>query len=428
MVDKITLGNIASFQNDSTAIAQYNANNALITTAFDNTLFRDVTSPNQMLSPLDMNSNQIINLPNPATTTSPLRLQDLNSFIGGGTITNIPAGGTTGQALIKVNSSNYNVTWGTVASVGNTQTWSALQSFQPNTLGVLGTSTGVTTLASANTTASNFTITFPAATDLVITQAAAQTLTSKSVNSLTWLGASSGAISVNPQAAAGTYNFNLPITSGTANQFLVSGGGGSTAMAWIANPLPVVSGGSGTTTATGTSGSIVLSNSPTLVTPTLGAAIATSLNFSPSTGGIIGTVTNDNTNAGNVGEYVSSLIVAGSAVSLSNSITANITSISLTAGDWEVTFEGYFAPAATTSITQLLGSISTTSATLNQTPGNFGQYQVPAQVPGTSANVCIQCSNRYSLSTTTTLFAVAFAAFTVSTMTVFGGLRARRIR
>lgn len=61
MTDKITLGSIASFQNDATAIAQYNANNALITTAINNTLSRDGTSPNQMGANLDMNSNQILN-------------------------------------------------------------------------------------------------------------------------------------------------------------------------------------------------------------------------------------------------------------------------------------------------------------------------------------------------------------------------------
>ena len=45
-------------------------------------------------------------------------------------------------------------------------------------------------------------------------------------------GTSSGVISVLPQAAAGTYNLNLPITVGTKGFGLTSGGGGSTAMTW----------------------------------------------------------------------------------------------------------------------------------------------------------------------------------------------------
>jgi hypothetical protein len=50
----------------------------------------------------------------------------------------------------------------------------------------------------------------------------------------------------------------------------------------LANALPVTSGGTGTATSTGT-GSVVLSNTPTLVTPVLGAATATSINFGGST-------------------------------------------------------------------------------------------------------------------------------------------------
>lgn len=53
-------------------------------------------------------------------------------------------------------------------------------------------------------------------------------------------GSSSGTISVSTQAAAGTYNFNLPITAGSSGQVLTSGGGGSTAMTW-ANAAPTYS-------------------------------------------------------------------------------------------------------------------------------------------------------------------------------------------
>lgn len=45
-------------------------------------------------------------------------------------------------------------------------------------------------------------------------------------------GATSGTITIQGQAAAGTYNFNLPTTAGTSNQVLLSGGGGAAAMAW----------------------------------------------------------------------------------------------------------------------------------------------------------------------------------------------------
>lgn len=46
-------------------------------------------------------------------------------------------------------------------------------------------------------------------------------------------GSSSGTVATQVQAAAGTYNFNLPITAGSAGQVLRSQGGGSTAMDWL---------------------------------------------------------------------------------------------------------------------------------------------------------------------------------------------------
>lgn len=53
-------------------------------------------------------------------------------------------------------------------------------------------------------------------------------------------GTTSGTVTIQPQAAAGTYNFNLPTTAGSSGQVLTSGGGGSTAMTWASpftNPM-----------------------------------------------------------------------------------------------------------------------------------------------------------------------------------------------
>jgi collagen type I alpha len=49
---------------------------------------------------------------------------------------------------------------------------------------------------------------------------------------LTLAGNTSGVVTIAPQAAAGTYTFNLPTTAGTAGQVLTSQGGGTTAMTW----------------------------------------------------------------------------------------------------------------------------------------------------------------------------------------------------
>jgi hypothetical protein len=76
---------------------------------------------------------------------------------------------------------------------------------------------------------------------------------------MNFFGSSSGKVTIKPQAAAGTYNFNLPTTAGSAGQALISQGGGSNAMTWgslstgtvtsIATTSPITG---GTITSTGT--------------------------------------------------------------------------------------------------------------------------------------------------------------------------------
>lgn len=46
-------------------------------------------------------------------------------------------------------------------------------------------------------------------------------------------GSSSGVITIQPQAAAGTFNWNWPTTAGAAGNVLASGGGGAAPMTWI---------------------------------------------------------------------------------------------------------------------------------------------------------------------------------------------------
>lgn len=60
--------------------AVINANNAAIETAFDNTLSRDGSTPNQMEADLDMNSNRVLNLPYAASATEPMTLGQYNAI------------------------------------------------------------------------------------------------------------------------------------------------------------------------------------------------------------------------------------------------------------------------------------------------------------------------------------------------------------
>lgn len=144
-----------------------------------------------------------------------------------------------------------------------------------------------------------------------------------------------------------------------------------------------------------------------------------------------GTATNDSASAGQIGEYISSAVASGSSVSLTTDTAANVTSISLTAGDWDVSGFVAFDNGATTSITRLAASISQVSATSDFTTAHaYGSQIAAAFVPGSGGVDITQRAGplRISLAGTTTIYLVAFATFTVSSLAAYGGIRARRVR
>lgn len=77
---KLTLGDIAS-TNAGSIVTTFNANNALLEAALENTLSRDGTSPNEMNDDLDMNSNRIYNLPEATADTEPVRFAEFNDYV-----------------------------------------------------------------------------------------------------------------------------------------------------------------------------------------------------------------------------------------------------------------------------------------------------------------------------------------------------------
>lgn len=72
-------------------------------------------------------------------------------------------------------------------------------------------------------------------------------LAGTAIGTLGFSGNTSGIVTVRPQAAAGTYNFNLPTGAGTSGQPLLSGGGGAAAMSF--GTLGLTGGGTGAITA-----------------------------------------------------------------------------------------------------------------------------------------------------------------------------------
>src|SRR5262249_33840938 len=90
-----------------------------------------------------------------------------------------------------------------------------------------------------------------------------------------------------------------------------------------------------------------------------GAVYETLANVVTDGGQMQGSRIQDDALAGNVGEYVESTITTGSPVSLMNNTPANVTNISLTAGDWDVWFSASFTPGG--NVTVLEASVSQTS-------------------------------------------------------------------
>lgn len=140
------------------------------------------------------------------------------------------------------------------------------------------------------------------------------------IGKLLLAGNSSGTVTIAPQAASGTFNFNIPITAGTSGQPLLSQGGGATAMSWGAlsgntttfatkagswttgncvqvdasgnladNGTPCGSGGSGTVTSS-TAGQLgYYPNSNNVIAGNSNVTVATGAGLTTLTVGVVGT-------------------------------------------------------------------------------------------------------------------------------------------
>lgn len=133
--------------------------------------------------------------------------------------------------------------------------------------------------------------------------------------------------------------------------------------------------------------------------------------------------------AGYIGEYISAT-VATSTVSLSTGVASNVGSISLTAGDWDVSANVVLTLGTTTAVTQQAAWISSTSATLPSLPNSsFVETNASITAPGIGINESMTTGTiRISLASTTTIYFSCQGAFTVSTLAAGGIIRARRMR
>ncbi|MFM0566979.1 hypothetical protein PQQ88_01350 [Paraburkholderia caledonica] len=155
--------------------------------------------------------------------------------------------------------------------------------------------------------------------------------------------------------------------------------------------------------------------------PVAATTITATSTITPSqTAGIVGTTTNNNANAGSVGEFMSA---TASSVNIPNNSATNITSVTITPGDWDcngtVSINGSIA-----NLSNMAGGVSSNSAAL----GSLGTYF--QETPGASANGITSTTPtvRYSLSGSTTIYLIGYAGFGSGTVSANGLIRCRRLR
>lgn len=212
---------------------------------------------------------------------------------------------------------------------------------------------------------------------------------------------------------------------------LKSGGTVSTANGTVAAPSLTFTNSTGSGIYRAGADNIVITTAGVSAIDISSAQLVTLTNnivFNPTTKGIKGTTTNNNAAALNVGEYVESIASATNAPTSTQ--YGDLTSISLTAGDWDVT-AGIFWTVNGATWSQYGHGISITSGnspTGLNTGENFsnntstGSATVPASVTK------FVSSYRMSLSGTTTVYLKYISNYTAGPPQAQGRLSARRVR
>lgn len=146
-------------------------------------------------------------------------------------------------------------------------------------------------------------------------------------------------------------------------------------------------------------------------------------------GQLPGIASNTDATAGNIGETITATLTAASGISLTNNTAADIITISLTAGDWDVSGVALIVPGGSTVVTQQCAYINTTANTIpSNDSGQIGCISYGAGVTGGSSDFVTTPVVRALINSTTTYRLGARGLFTTSTNTASGTIIARRRR
>lgn len=297
-----------------------------------------------------------------------------------------PAGSTSGQAIVSTGASS-TPTWSNVAA-------SSLAAQAANTVvaNVTGSSASPTAFSMPSCSASTSALQWTSGTGFVCNAAV---------------------VPITTAFGSGSTAVDLFISNTNANgaELKMTGNGGTT-------PSKTIRAFSGSLQVLNNAGSTAIMGLSDAGNMTTLGSIGPS-----TTGGVIGTTLADNANAGSYGEYPTP--VSATSVALTNNTPTNIVTISLSAGDWDVTGQGLIQGAASTTFSNSLVGISTTSATV----GPIGSYTQMAYALGANSGWAMPLPTvRVNVSSTTTVYCVALAVFATSTANSSCYLRARRVR
>lgn len=229
----------------------------------------------------------------------------------------------------------------------------------------------------------------------------------------------------------GTLQYSVFANSGLNTTMVTLGGSGAQSLKWCR----IESGSASAISIGGTADleSCVINSSNTNAVSGAGTVNFYGLMFTGSSSTIntttqttIGTMQgskNTAPSAGFLGEQVRSAVASGSAVSLSNGTAANITTITLSAGIWDVTGVVMFKGAVTGTASG--ASIGTTSATTGTQGDNY--ITTPTVSTTIDLGVVVPPYRLTLTASTTTVYLVGIAVFGAGTQTAYGRISATRV-